>query len=452
MSKIVILGAGESGVGAAVLAKKKGFEVFVSDYGTIKPQYAKMLADNNIPYEQGKHTESQILDAQEVIKSPGIKNDAPIVLKLVAANIPVISEIEFAARYAEGAHFVCITGSNGKTTTTELTYSILKKAGLDVAMAGNVGNSLAMLVAGDHQYEYYVLELSSFQLDNMYDFRADVAVITNITPDHLDRYDFKMQNYTDSKFRITRNQRENDVFIYFADDPILDAEVKKREWVQQLKTFSLKACQDPGAFFPFDDNYIEILDGFFSAVLPFVGLPLRGAHNRCNIMAAVLAARSVDVHYTVIEDAVREFKPLEHRVEPVGEVDGVQYVNDSKGTNVDAVWYALDTVGDGVVLILGGVDKGNDYSQLYDLVDKKVKAIVAMGVDNTPIHKAFDGRVKTIVDVRSMAECIDACRKLAVAGDTVLLSPACASFDLFTCYEDRGEQFKAEVKKLMEKK
>ncbi|MBR4324211.1 MAG: UDP-N-acetylmuramoyl-L-alanine--D-glutamate ligase [Bacteroidales bacterium] len=452
MSKIVILGAGESGVGAAVLAKKKGFEVFVSDYGTIKPQYAKMLADNNIPYEQGKHTESQILDAQEVIKSPGIKNDAPIVLKLVAANIPVISEIEFAARYAEGAHFVCITGSNGKTTTTELTYSILKKAGLDVAMAGNVGNSLAMLVAGDHQYEYYVLELSSFQLDNMYDFRADVAVITNITPDHLDRYDFKMQNYTDSKFRITRNQRENDVFIYFADDPILDAEVKKREWVQQLKTFSLKACQDPGAFFPFDDNYIEILDGFFSAVLPFVGLPLRGAHNRCNIMAAVLAARSVDVHYTVIEDAVREFKPLEHRVEPVGEVDGVQYVNDSKGTNVDAVWYALDTVGDGVVLILGGVDKGNDYSQLFDLVDKKVKAIVAMGVDNTPIHKAFDGRVKNIVDVRSMAECIEACRKLAVAGDTVLLSPACASFDLFTCYEDRGEQFKAEVKKLMEKK
>ena len=370
-------------------------------------------------------------------------------MKLVAANIPVISEIEFAARYTD-AQFVCITGSNGKTTTTELTYSILKKAGLDVAMAGNVGNSLAMLVAGDHDYKYYVLELSSFQLDNMYDFRAHVAVITNITPDHLDRYDFKMQNYTDSKMRITRNQGKDDVFIYFADDPILVAEAKKRSFEQQVKTFSLEKRQDPGAFFPEDNGYIEVLDGYMCSALPFIGIPLRGRHNRCNIMAAVLAASAVGVHFTRIGDAVREFQPLEHRVEPCGEVDGVKYVNDSKGTNVDAVWYALDTVGDGVVLILGGVDKGNDYSQLYDLVDKKVKAIVAMGVDNTPIHKAFDGR-KKIVDVHSMAECIEACRSLATAGDTVLLSPACASFDLFTCYEDRGEQFKEAVKKLMAK-
>ncbi len=449
MSRIVVLGAGESGVGAAILAQKKGFDVFVSDFGTIKPQYVKMLDDNGIQYEQGGHTESKILNANEVIKSPGIKNDAPIILKLVAANIPVISEIEFAARYT-GAQFVCITGSNGKTTTTELTYSILKKAGYDVAMAGNVGNSLAMLVAGDHDYKYYVLELSSFQLDNMYDFRAHVAVITNITPDHLDRYDFKMQNYTDSKMRITRNQGKDDVYIYFADDPILAAEAEKRTFDQQVKTFSLTKKQDSGLVFPEDDGNMVISDGNQSCEVPFVGLKLRGRHNRCNIMSAVLAASHVGVPLDVIEAAVKEFAPLEHRVEPCGVVDGVTYVNDSKGTNVDAVWYALDTVGNSVILILGGVDKGNDYSQLYGLVDKKVKAIVAMGIDNTPIHKAFDGR-KKIVDVRSMAECIETCRTLATAGDTVLLSPACASFDLFTCYEDRGEQFKEAVKKMMAK-
>ncbi len=443
------MGAGESGVGAAILAQKKGFDVFVSDFGTIKPQYVKMLDDNGIQYEQGGHTESKILNANEVIKSPGIKNDAPIILKLVAANIPVISEIEFAARYT-GAQFVCITGSNGKTTTTELTYSILKKAGYDVAMAGNVGNSLAMLVAGDHDYKYYVLELSSFQLDNMYDFRAHVAVITNITPDHLDRYDFKMQNYTDSKMRITRNQGKDDVYIYFADDPILAAEAEKRTFDQQVKTFSLTKKQDSGLVFPEDDGNMVISDGNQSCEVPFVGLKLRGRHNRCNIMSAVLAASHVGVPLDVIEAAVKEFAPLEHRVEPCGVVDGVTYVNDSKGTNVDAVWYALDTVGNSVILILGGVDKGNDYSQLYGLVDKKVKAIVAMGIDNTPIHKAFDGR-KKIVDVRSMAECIETCRTLATAGDTVLLSPACASFDLFTCYEDRGEQFKEAVKKMMAK-
>ncbi|MBQ1698375.1 MAG: UDP-N-acetylmuramoyl-L-alanine--D-glutamate ligase [Bacteroidales bacterium] len=451
MSRIVVLGAGESGVGAAILAQKKGFDVFVSDYGTIKPQYVKMLDDNGIQYEQGGHTESKILNANEVIKSPGIKNDAPIVLKLVAANIPVISEIEFAARYTD-AKFVCITGSNGKTTTTELTYSILKKAGYDVAMAGNVGNSLAMLVAGDHDYKYYVLELSSFQLDNMYDFHAHVAVITNITPDHLDRYGFEMQNYTDSKMRIIRNQDKDDLFVYFADDPILSEEVKKREgtFKQKVLPFSLKHEQHDGAFFPFDDDYMVYSDGYMAYASPCMGFLLRGRHNRCNIMAATLAACHVGLKFNTVLDYVKEFAPLEHRVEPCGEVDGVKYVNDSKGTNVDAVWYALDAVGDSVVLILGGVDKGNDYSQLYDLVDKKVKAIVAMGVDNTPIHKAFDGR-KKVVDVRSMAECIETCRSLATAGDTVLLSPACASFDLFTCYEDRGEQFKAAVKKMMSK-
>ena len=450
MSRIVVLGAGESGVGAAILAQKKGFEVFVSDFGTIKPQYIKMLEDNGIQYEQGGHTESEILNANEVIKSPGIRNDAPIILKLVAANIPVISEIEFAARYTN-AKFVCITGSNGKTTTTELTYSILKKAGYDVAMAGNVGNSLAMLVAGDHDYEYYVLELSSFQLDNMYDFHAHVAVVTNITPDHLDRYGFKMQNYVDSKMRIIRNQGEGDLFVFFVDDPILYDEVKKRKgtFKQKVMVFSLEKEPINGALFPEDDGYMLYSNGYIARANPCIGFQLRGRHNRCNIMAATLACCHVGVPFDKVLEFVKEFAPLEHRVEPCGEVDGVHYVNDSKGTNVDAVWYALDAVGDSVILILGGVDKGNDYSQLYDIVDKKVKAIVAMGIDNAPIHKAFDGR-KKIVDVRSMAECIDACRSLATAGDTVLLSPACASFDLFTCYEDRGEQFKAAVQKLMQ--
>ena len=448
MSKIVVLGAGESGVGAAVLAKKKGFDVFVSDYGHIKPEYSKVLDDNAIAYEQGGHTESKILDAAEVIKSPGIRDNAPIVLKLVAANIPVISEIEFAARYTN-AKMVGVTGSNGKTTTTELIYSILKKANLDVAMAGNVGNSFAMLVSGDHDYKYYVLELSSFQLDNMYDFRADVAVLTNITPDHLDRYDYKMQNYVDSKFRIIRNQRKEDVFVYFADDPVTAEEIKKRSFTQKLMPFSLSHGCNPGAFFPQDDGDMEIFDGDSCYKLQCKGVKLRGRHNRCNMMVATLAARQLDVPFDTIAAALMEFEPLEHRVEPVGVVNGVTYINDSKGTNVDSVWYALDTVGSGVVLILGGIDKGNDYSQLYELVDKKVKSIVAMGVDNSPIHKAFDGRVE-VVDVRSMAECIAACQRLSSPGDTVLLSPACASFDLFTCYEDRGEQFKAAVKKLMQ--
>ena len=346
---------------------------------------------------------------------------------------------------------VAITGSNGKTTTTELTYSILKKAGYDVAMAGNVGNSLAMLVAGDHDYEYYVLELSSFQLDNMYDFHAHVAVVTNITPDHLDRYGFKMQNYVDSKMRIIRNQGEGDLFVFFVDDPILYDEVKKRKgtFKQKVMVFSLEKEPINGALFPEDDGYMLYSNGYIARANPCIGFQLRGRHNRCNIMAATLACCHVGVPFDKVLEFVKEFAPLEHRVEPCGEVDGVHYVNDSKGTNVDAVWYALDAVGDSVILILGGVDKGNDYSQLYDSVDKKVKAIVAMGIDNAPIHKAFDGR-KKIVDVRSMAECIDACRSLATAGDTVLLSPACASFDLFTCYEDRGEQFKAAVQKLMQ--
>lgn len=447
MSRIVILGAAESGIGAAILAKKKGHDVFVSDYGKIKDNYLKTLDSYGLQYEQGGHTESLILNADEVIKSPGIREDAPIILKVKAKNIPVISEIEFAARYTS-AKFVCITGSNGKTTTTELTYHILKSAGKSVAMAGNVGKSFALQVAeSESDFDYYVLELSSFQLDNMYKFRADVAVLMNVTPDHLDRYEFKMQNYTDSKFRITQNQGPDDVFIYFAEDPVTKAEVDKRTFSQQLCPFSLED-ETVTHYFAQGDLVVSYNEREF--LIPSGKFQLKGRHNRCNIMAATLSAMHCGIDIDVILQAVNSFAPLEHRVEPAGEVDGVKYVNDSKGTNVDSVWYALDTVDDGVILILGGVDKGNDYSQLYPLVDSKVKAIVAMGVDNAPIHKAFDGR-KPVYDVRSMAECISKCRQLASSGDTVLLSPACASFDLFTCYEDRGEQFKDAVKAMMNK-
>ncbi|MCQ2251838.1 MAG: UDP-N-acetylmuramoyl-L-alanine--D-glutamate ligase [Bacteroidales bacterium] len=449
MSRIVILGAAESGIGAAILAKKKGHDVFVSDYGKIKDNYRSILDSNSLPYEQGGHTESLILNADEVIKSPGIKNDAPIIKKVAAKGIPVISEIEFAARYTN-AKFVCITGSNGKTTTTELVYRIFKDAGCNVAMGGNVGKSFALQVAENNSdYDYYVLELSSFQLDNMYDFRADVAILMNVTPDHLDRYDFKMQNYTDSKFRITQNQKPDDVFIYYAEDPVTKAEIGKRKFQQRVCPFSLETENGMAASF-FANSDLRISYGAQDTVIPSAGFKLMGRHNRCNIMAASLAATHCGIPAESIKKSIDSFMPLEHRVEPAGTVDGVKYVNDSKGTNVDSVWYALDTVGDGVILILGGVDKGNDYSQLYPLVDKKVKAIVAMGVDNTPIHKAFDGR-RPVYDVRSMAECIAKSRELAQPGDTVLLSPACASFDLFSCYEDRGEQFKEAVRKMMEK-
>jgi len=446
MDKIVVLGAGESGIGAAVLAKKQGFEVFVSDFGKIKDNYRDLLEKYGLEYEQGGHTESKILEAKEVIKSPGIRDDAPIIKKIVAKNIPVISEIEFAGRYTN-AKMICITGSNGKTTTTELTYKILKDAGLNVAIGGNVGRSFAMQVAEDKPFDYYVLELSSFQLDNMYNFRADVAILMNVTPDHLDRYEFKMQNYTNSKFRITQNQGKNDVFIYFNDDPISAEEVKKRTFNQQVWAFSVKEELKLGAYF-LDNGNLEVrLPEHHDSISP-EGFQLAGKHNHCNIMAAVLTALYLGIPVDKIKQSVDSFQPIEHRIEPAGVVDGVTYINDSKATNVDAVYYALDAMKTKVVLILGGVDKGNDYSQLDNLVKEKVRAIVAMGVDNKAIHAAFDSMVD-IYDTKSMSECLKKCREIAKSGDTVLLSPACASFDLFTCYEDRGEQFKNQVKEMM---
>lgn len=444
MSKVVILGAAESGIGAAVLAKKKGYDVFVSDFGKIKDNYLAVLDGHGLRYEQGGHTESMILDADIIVKSPGIRCDAPMVRKAVEKGIPIYSEIEFASRFTN-AKYVCITGSNGKTTTTELTYKILREAGLNVGLGGNIGKSFALQVAEDN-FDYYVLELSSFQLDNMYDFRADVAVLMNITPDHLDRYEYKMQNYADSKFRITQNQKADDAFIYFAEDPVTMEEMVKRSFSQKLLPFSLSDSNCKGAHF-FENGDLCI---GADVVIPAADFKLKGRHNRCNIMAAALAALQVGISVEQIKKSIDSFMPLEHRVEPCGVVDGVSWINDSKGTNVDSVWYALDTVGDSVILILGGVDKGNDYSQLYDLVKRKVKAIVAMGVDNTPIHKAFDDMIK-VVDVRSMAECISTCRGLAAPGDTVLLSPACASFDLFTCYEQRGDMFREAVQDMLKK-
>jgi len=446
MSKLVILGAAESGIGAAVLGKKKGYEVFVSDYGKIKDSYRSVLDKHGLEYEQGGHTEDRILAADIIVKSPGIRNDAPIVKKAIEKGIPIQSEIEFACKYTN-AKYICITGSNGKTTTTELTYKILREAGYNVGLGGNIGKSFALQVAED-SFDYYVLELSSFQLDNMYDFRADVAVLMNITPDHLDRYDYKMENYADSKFRITQNQRPGDAFIYYAEDPVTMQQMGKYSFNQKLLPFSLTDKPEDGAHYFEGGNLVVSANGNDTEIQAD-GFKLMGRHNRCNIMAATLAAMHIGIPASQIKKSIDTFMPLEHRVEPCGVVDGVSWVNDSKGTNVDSVWYALDTVGDSVVLILGGVDKGNDYSQLYPLVEKKVKAIVAMGVDNAPIHKAFDNMIK-VVDVRSMAECISVCKSLATNGDTVLLSPACASFDLFSCYEDRGDQFRAAVKAMLQ--
>lgn len=440
---IVILGAAESGVGAAILAQKQGFDVFVSDFGKIKEEYISILDKYKIPYEQGNHSMDKILSACQVIKSPGIKNNAPVILQIVKKNIPVISEIEFAARYTD-AKKICITGSNGKTTTTELTYKIFKYAGLNVGMAGNVGKSFALQVATCN-FDYYILELSSFQLDNMYDFKAEVAVLLNVTPDHLDRYDYKMQNYTDSKFRITRNQSADDFFIWFADDPVSAAEMEKRSFNQNVIPFTLKNSIDKGAYIK-DGNMIIKLDNS-ETVYSTENFTLEGPHNLCNSMAAAIAASVCNIRSSSIRKSFETFKGLEHRLERFLSIRGVDFVNDSKATNVNSVWYALESIQTPVILILGGVDKGNDYSELYDLVKQKVKTIVALGVDNAPIHKAFDNMIE-VIDTDSMDNCVKTCFMLAQKGDTVLLSPACASFDLFTCYEDRGEKFKLAVRNL----
>lgn len=444
---IVILGAAESGVGAAILAKEKGFEVFVSDNGTIKEQYKSMLDENGIDYEEGHHTEDKILQASEVIKSPGIRSDAPLIVKLMEQGTPVISDLEFAARYTN-AKLICITGSNGKTTTTLLTYHILKQAGLNVGLAGNVGKSFALQVAHNN-FDYYVLEISNFQLDHMYDFKADIAILLNITPDHLDRYEYKFQNYINSKFRILQNMQSDDIFIYCSDDQVLIDEIGKREIAAEQWAFTVTDNVANQAYLKDDTIYVNLLDKE-SFSLSTSDMQLQGRHNYGNSMAAMLAAKAINIKSDKIRESLKSFENVEHRLEKMPfQVKGVTFINDSKATNVNSVWYALDSMkSKNVIWIAGGTDKGNDYSELYDLVDAKVKALVCLGVDNEKLKKSFGDRLSTIVETRSMKECVETCFKLASPGDVVLLSPACASFDLFKSYVDRGKQFKEEVRKL----
>ena len=443
MSRIVILGAGESGAGAAVLANKEGFDVFVSDMSMIKDKYKKMLDDRNIEWEEGQHTEEKILNADEIIKSPGIPNEAPMIQKIIAKGIHIISEIEFAGRYTN-SKMICITGSNGKTTTTSLIYHIFKEAGYDAGLAGNIGNSLALQVAED-PHEYYIIELSSFQLDNMYDFRANIAILLNITPDHLDRYGNCMQNYVDSKMRIIQNQTSQDSFIYWHDDPIISRELEK---------YDIKAVQ-----YPFSElkekgsiGYIEKGEYEIEKPTPFnmeqESLSLTGKHNIYNSLAAGIASNISGIKKEVIRQSLGDFPGVEHRLEKVAKVNGVMYVNDSKATNVDACWYALESMKSKVVLILGGKDKGNDYNEIKDLVKEKCSALVYLGADNAKLHAFFDGLGIPVRDTHSMPECVAACHELAKPGETVLLSPCCASFDLFKNMEDRGEQFKTLVRGL----
>lgn len=443
--RIVILGAGESGTGAAILAKDKGFDVFVSDYGHISPKYRTVLDAEGIAWEDGTHTLERILDADEIIKSPGIADTTPVIKAVKEKNIPVISEIEFAGRYTD-SKMVCITGSNGKTTTTLLTYHILRRAGLNVGLAGNVGNSLALQVARD-PHDVYVIELSSFQLDNMYKFKANIAVILNITPDHLDRYDYKMQNYINAKFRILQNLTPKDAFIYWHDDPVVTAQLKNVSTEAKLYPFAEHKEENTAAYIDAENEMIINTPGTCMA-MPRADLALNGIHNLYNSMAAGISACLLNIRKDDIRSALSDFAGVEHRLEHVADVDGVEWINDSKATNVNSCWYALDSMTKPVVLILGGKDKGNDYSEILPLVREKVKAIVAMGKDNAKILDFFGSEVAEIVDTHSLDEAVGACRRLAVSGDVVLLSPCCASFDLFTSYENRGELFKEAVRNL----
>ncbi len=443
MKRIVVLGAGESGTGAAVLAQKKGFDVFVSDMSSIKDKYKQMLNERGICWEEGKHTEELILNADEVIKSPGIPNDAPMILKIKERNIPVISEIEFAGRYTH-AKMICITGSNGKTTTTSLIYHIFRSAGLNVGLAGNIGQSLALQVA-EKNYDYYIIELSSFQLDNMYNFRANIAILMNITPDHLDRYDHNMQNYIDAKFRIIQNQTKDDAFIFWNDDPIIQRELKKYGIQAKLCPFS--EIKENGVIAYTEDNKL-----YFTEPIAFnmeeEELALTGRHNLYNSMAAGISANIAGIKKQTIREALSDFKGVPHRLERVKTVNGVEYINDSKATNVNSCWYALQSMTNPTILILGGKDKGNDYNEIKDLVKEKCCGLIYMGLHNEKLHDFFDGMGLPVADVQSMKDAIDAARNMAKPGETVLLSPCCASFDLFKSYEDRGDQFKACVNAL----
>lgn len=440
MSRIVILGAAESGVGAAILAQKEGFEVFVSDMGRIKPEYKAQLDARGITWEEGRHTEALILNADEAIKSPGIPETAPIVAALRRKGVPVISEIEFAERYTD-ARMICITGSNGKTTTTSLIYHLCRTAGLDVGLAGNIGHSLALQVA-ETPHENYVIELSSFQLDDMFDFRANVAVLLNITPDHLDRYDYKMQNYVDAKMRILRNQTAADTFIYWADDDHIGRELAKYDTASRILPFADVPGRGVAAYADGADFVLEQPAPFR---MPCAELSLRGKHNLRNELAAAMAAKAIGLPDDVLRQGLSSFPGVEHRLERVATVGGVTYVNDSKATNVDACYYALEAMTTPVVLILGGKDKGNDYNEIRPLVEQKCRALVYLGADNKKLHDFFDGIGLPVADTHSMADCVAACRRLAHEGDTVLLSPCCASFDLFRNMEDRGCQFKSLV-------
>ena len=443
-NKIVVLGGGESGAGAAALAKKQGVDVFVSDLSVIPPKYKEILNKYGIPYEENQHSEDKILNADEIIKSPGIPDKASIVHKLHEKGTPIISEIEFAGRYTN-AKTICITGSNGKTTTTMLTYHILKSAGLNVGLAGNVGNSFALQVA-EANYDYYVIELSSFQLDGMYNFKADIAVLLNITPDHLDRYNYEMQNYVNSKMRIIQNQTAKDAFIFWNDDLWIRKEIDKRQPEVALYPFGRKKENGGIAYTKDKQIIIETPKGIFTMEEELIALT--GEHNLYNSMAAGIAAKLTDIKNDDIRQSLSDFKGVEHRLEKVARVRGVEYINDSKATNVNSTWYALQSMKTPVVLILGGTDKGNDYSSIESLVKDKCRALIFLGVDNTKLHNFFDGKVAQTANARSMQEAVSQAYNIAEKGDTVLLSPCCASFDLFKNYEDRGTQFKRCVRNL----
>lgn len=444
-NKLVVLGGGESGVGAAILGKVKGMDVFLSDFGTIPEKYRRMLDDEGIEWEQGGHSMDRILQADEVVKSPGIAPTTPVIKAIVGHSIPVISEIEFAGRYTD-AKMVCITGSNGKTTTTLLTYHILRNAGINVGLAGNVGHSLALQVAREH-HDVYVIELSSFQLENMYTFKANIAVILNITPDHLDRYDYKMQNYINAKFRILRNLTAHDAFIYWQDDPVITEQLRQISTEARMFPFAEHREQGSHAWVDTENEIVFDTDET-SLKLPVAQLSLSGLHNLYNSMAAGLSACLLDIKKDDIRRSLEDFTGVEHRLESVATIDGVQWINDSKATNVNSCWYALESMTRPTVLILGGKDKGNDYNEILPLVKDKVKAIVAMGKDNAKIVDFFTPEGVTVYDTHSLADAVDTCRRVACDGDTVLLSPCCASFDLFKSYEDRGDQFKEAVRAL----
>ena len=443
-NRIVVLGGAESGTGAAVLAKLQGFEVFLSDMGKIPVHFINKLNEYNIPFEQEQHSEDLICNATEIIKSPGIPTKAPIIQKLLALNIPIISEIEFASRYTN-AKMIAITGTNGKTTTTLLTYHLLKNAGLNVGLAGNVGNSFALQVATE-KFDYYVLELSSFMLDDMFKFKADIAILTNITPDHLDRYDYQMQNYVNSKFRITQNQTSSDYFIYCKDDAVIQAAIESQHIESTMIPFSIDEELAFGASISNQNLNIKLNLNTFTMTIQ--ELALQGKHNLYNSMASGVAAKLLDIRNETLKESMSDFKNAPHRLEHVARIQGIEFINDSKATNVNSTWYALESINTPIVWIAGGVDKGNDYSMLTQLVKDRVRAIVCLGTDNSKIHEAFGNVVDIIVNTSSAKEAAEVSYHLGKKGDTVLLSPACASFDLFKNYEDRGQQFMEAVKEL----